>query len=60
MRCREKEGNPLLVKAVEDVKKQHDLMVQTLQEMVLDEDNEIKPNLSLYENSDWIHNYRGQ
>lgn len=59
MRCYEKEGNPLLMKAIDDVKKQHDLMVQILQEMVPDEDNEIQPNLSFYENSQWIHNYRG-
>jgi len=58
-RIYEKEGNPNLIKAVDDVKKQHDLMVQILQEMVPDEDNEIIPNLSFYENSEWIHSYRG-
>lgn len=48
MRCYEKEGNPNLQKAIADVKVQHDLMVQTLQEMVPDGDTFIQPDLSFY------------
>lgn len=45
----EKEGNPNLQKATEDLKLQHDLMVQNLQEMVPDDNNAIMPDFSCYE-----------
>lgn len=48
-RCYEKEGNKNLEKAVMDLKTQHDLMVQTLQEMVPDTNNQILPDFSHYE-----------
>lgn len=57
MRVYQKEGNPLLAKAMDDLKLQHDLMVQNLQEMVPDENNQIIPDVSFYE--DASNNYWG-
>ena len=48
-RVYQKEGNPLIEKAMADLKLQHDLMVQTLQEMVPDENNFIQPDTSFYD-----------
>lgn len=45
----EKEGNPLLPEAQNNLKLQHDLMVQNLQEMTQDGNNAILPDLSFYE-----------
>lgn len=45
----EKEGSPLLAKAQGDLKVQYDLMTQTLQEMVPDQNDWIRPDLSFYE-----------
>lgn len=52
MRVYQKEGNPMLAKAESDLKIQHDLMVQTLQEMVPDENNIIQPDMSFYQDSE--------
>lgn len=45
----EKEGNPNLETARTDLKIQHDLMIQLLQEQVPDGNNQIQPDLSFYE-----------
>lgn len=52
MRVFQKEGNPNLPKSEQDLKIQHDLMVQTLQEMVPDENNIIEPDVSFYTDSE--------
>lgn len=57
MRVYQKEGNPMLVKAEADLKIQHDLMVQTLQEMVPDENNIIEPDMSFYNDADFNGGY---
>lgn len=48
-RVYEKEGNPNLPESVQDLKIQHDLMVQNLQEFVPDDNNQIIPDFSHYE-----------
>lgn len=48
VRVYEKEGNPNLEKAISDLKIQHDLMVQNLQEMVPDGDNKIPIDSDFY------------
>lgn len=48
-RVYEKEGNPNLPEAVQDLKIQHDLMVQNLQEYVPDENNSVIPDFTFYE-----------
>ena len=50
-RCLEKEGHPNTQEAFGYVKVQHDLMIQTLQEMVPDEDTLAIPDLSHYADS---------
>lgn len=49
VRVYEKEGNPNLEKAVMDLKLQHDLMVQNLQEQVQDNNTQIMPDFTFYE-----------
>lgn len=49
MRVYEKQGNPLLVHAKEMLRIQRDLMLETLQEMVPDENSVIEPDTSFYE-----------
>lgn len=44
-----KEGNPNLAEAGAELKLQHDLMVQNLQEMTQDGDNTIIPDMTFYE-----------
>lgn len=48
VRCYEKEGNPLVQKAITDLEQQRDQMTATLQAMVIDDDDEIQPDLTLY------------
>lgn len=48
-RVYEKEGNPNLPEATQDLKVQHDLMVQNLQEYVPDENNAIIPDFTFYQ-----------
>lgn len=54
-RVYEKEGNPNLPEAAQNLKLQHDLMVQNLQEMTQDGNNQIIPDTSFYDdmNLDW-------
>lgn len=49
VRVYEKEGHPMLMKAMADLDRQRSLMVGTLASMVPDADNEIEPDLSHYE-----------
>lgn len=55
VRVYEKEGNPNLAGASENLRLQHDLMVQNLQEMTQDGNNIINPDLSYY--SDMLQDY---
>ncbi len=52
MRCYEKEGNVKTIKAIEDTEKEKMLMIQTLTNMVDDEDTEIRKDTSFYEDFD--------
>ncbi len=52
MRCYEKEGHVTTLKAIEDTEKEKQLMIQTLTNMVDDEDTEIRKDLSFYEDFD--------
>ena len=49
MRVYEKEGNPNLMKAIQDVKIQYELMGQTLREMVPDGNDAVQFDTSFYE-----------
>jgi hypothetical protein len=49
VQCMEKEGHPMLAKAVGDLETQRQLMIATLTEQVVDDDTEIEPDLSHYE-----------
>lgn len=49
VRCYEKEGHPNLPKALADLKRLEDLMIETLSTMVPDNDNEVEPDLGHYE-----------
>lgn len=48
-RIYEKEGHPNTLKAEKDLILQRNLMVSTLEEMVVDAENEIEPDFSIYE-----------
>lgn len=48
VRCYEKEGNPLVQKALADLEQQRAQMNATLTAMVVDDDNEMEPDLSIY------------
>lgn len=49
VRCMEKEGHPLLEEARSDWERQRTLMVETLTAMIVDEDNKITMDTSIYE-----------
>jgi hypothetical protein len=49
VRCYEKEGHPNLNVAIGLLERQRILMTETLNEMVIDNDNEIEKDMSLYE-----------
>ena len=51
MKVYQKEGNPMFAESMEQLKLQHDLMVQNLQEMVPDENNMIIPDTSFYDDA---------
>jgi hypothetical protein len=52
MRCYEKEGHVTTLKAIDDTEKEKTLMIQTLTNMVDDEDNEIRKDFSFYDDFD--------
>lgn len=52
MRCYEKEGHVTTLKAIDDTEKEKQLMIQTLTNMVDDEDTEIRKDLSFYDDFD--------
>lgn len=54
-RVYEKEGNPNLAEAGENLKLQHDLMVQNLQEFTQDNNTQIQPDMTFYDDMylDW-------
>ncbi len=52
MRCYEKEGNPNTIKAIEDVEREKNLMIETLTNMVDDEDTKIIIDPSFYNDFD--------
>jgi hypothetical protein len=51
VRCYEKEGHPNLMKAMADLERERERMNATLQTMVQDQENEIEPDLSHYEDA---------
>jgi hypothetical protein len=55
MRCYEKEGHVTTLKAIDDTEKEKQLMIQTLTNMVDDEDTELRKDFSFYQDfdSDW-------
>lgn len=52
MRCYEKEGHVTTLKAIDDTEKEKLLMIQTLTNMVDDEDNELRKDFSFYDDFD--------
>lgn len=52
LECARKEGHPAQVSLADEVKKQEKLLVDTLTAMVPDEDNEIRPDFSFYNEFD--------